>query len=152
MTNSQQNRLHVGSILHRMLFFALSARQVEVDTTICIQRCYVETYLTYQRFHSIGWLSGKGSNRITISPEDSNGRQAAYYMTSADGGVSWESPEQLLLATEANTHEVWAQGVAGTESYAIALISPRWPPLSEARPRRKSRRERTAMISTTIAC
>ncbi len=59
----------------------------------------------------------------TDSPEGPNSRQAAYYMTSADGGVSWESPEQLLLATEANPRETWAQGIAGTESYAVALIS-----------------------------
>jgi len=37
-----------------------------------------------------------------------------------DGGLTWETPEQLTFASDG---ECWAQGVAGTESYVIELIS-----------------------------
>jgi hypothetical protein len=41
-------------------------------------------------------------------------------MTSADGGLTWEDPQRL---TNASDGEWWAAGVAGTDSYAVAVIS-----------------------------
>jgi Neuraminidase (sialidase) len=72
-----------------------------------------KTYASGSRVHLV-W---------TDSPEGPHGPQAAYYMTSPDGGATWENPEQIAIATEANPHDVHGQGVAGTETYAVALIS-----------------------------
>jgi Neuraminidase (sialidase) len=55
----------------------------------------------------------------TDAPEGPAGPRAAYYMTSGDGGLTWEKPERLTLASEG---ESWAAAVAGTDSYAIDLV------------------------------
>jgi hypothetical protein len=54
------------------------------------------------------------------SPEGVHHPHAAYYMTSPDGGVTWEPPERLTAPSDG---AAWAQAVAGTESYAVAVIS-----------------------------
>ena len=72
-----------------------------------------KTYASESRVHLV-W---------TDSPEGPQGRQAAYYMTSPDGGAMWEDPEQIAIATEANPRNVHGQGVGGTETYAVALTS-----------------------------
>ena len=56
----------------------------------------------------------------TDAPEGAGGPQAAYYMTSPDGGTTWEAPERL---TSASDGACLGQAVAGTESYAIVLVS-----------------------------
>ena len=40
-------------------------------------------------------------------------------MTSPDGGLTWEQPERLTLASEGNW---WGEAVGGTGSYAIVLM------------------------------
>ena len=55
----------------------------------------------------------------TDAPEGTNRAQAAYYMTSPDGGLTWGNPERLTLASDGN----WlASAVGGTESYVIELM------------------------------
>jgi len=71
--------------------------------------------------HSKAYASG---SRIHLawadSPEGVRNPHAAYYMTSPDGGVTWEAPERLTAPADG---AAWAAAVAGTESYAIAGIS-----------------------------
>ena len=55
----------------------------------------------------------------TDRPEGDDGPQAAYYMTSPDGGTTWEKPERLTLASDG---DCLGSAIGGTESYAIALI------------------------------
>ena len=53
-------------------------------------------------------------------PERPSGQRATYYMTSPDGGLTWDPPQRL---TAPNDGDCWAAGVAGTEAYAIVLVS-----------------------------
>jgi len=53
------------------------------------------------------------------APEGPQRARAIYYMTSADGGVSWTTPERLTPPSE----EGWETGaVVGTESWALVEI------------------------------
>ena len=91
-----------------------------------------KTWKTPRRITSInaprGWATHAKSysfgRRIylawTDAPEGPGRPRAACYMTSADGGLTWEDPQRL---TNASDGEWWAAGVAGTGSYAVAVIS-----------------------------
>ena len=54
------------------------------------------------------------------APEGAQHPRAIYYMTSADGGLSWETPERLTQPSA----EVWETGaVVGTESWALVEMT-----------------------------
>jgi len=55
----------------------------------------------------------------TDSPDGTDKPQAAYYMTSPDGGLTWESPERLTTASDGS---YGGAAVGGTDSYAIVLV------------------------------
>ena len=68
-----------------------------------------KTYACGSRIH-LAW---------TDSPDGTDKPQAAYYMTSPDGGLTWEAPERLTLASDG---DCGGAAVGGTESYAIVLV------------------------------
>lgn len=71
-----------------------------------------------QATHAKSYASGSCIHVVwTDSSGDSHRSQAVYYMLSPDGGVTWKNPEQLAIAAGIN-----AEGVAGTGTYAVALI------------------------------
>lgn len=55
----------------------------------------------------------------TEAPDGKDRPHAAYYMTSPDGGRTWQPPERL---TEATDGECGVQSVGGTEDYAIVVV------------------------------
>ena len=55
----------------------------------------------------------------TDAPEGTNHPHAAYYMTSPDGGLTWENPERLTLASDGSW---WASAVGGTGAYVVELM------------------------------
>jgi hypothetical protein len=55
----------------------------------------------------------------TDGPNGPNQTRATYYMTSMDGGRTWSAPERLTLTSEG---EWWASAVAGSDTYAVALM------------------------------
>jgi len=59
---------------------------------------------------------GEGSQEGSPEPA---GPQAVYYMTSPDGGLTWEAPERLTTASDGSC---LGEGVGGTGSYAIVVI------------------------------
>jgi len=68
-----------------------------------------KTYACGSRVH-LAW---------TDAPEGPDQPRAAYYMTSRDGGVTWEEPERL---TQQSDGESWVEGVGGTQTYAVVLV------------------------------
>jgi hypothetical protein len=71
--------------------------------------------------HSMAYACGSRIHLAwTDSPEGLGHPQAAYYMTSADGGLTWGDPERLTAASDG---AVWAGPAAGTDSYVVAIIS-----------------------------
>jgi hypothetical protein len=62
-------------------------------------------------------VSGK---RVHLAWTDSpEGPEAAYYMTSPDGGVTWGEPERLTFAADGSCP---AEAVGGSDSCAVVLI------------------------------
>ena len=54
------------------------------------------------------------------APEGQDKPRAVYYMTSADGGLTWQAPERLTEISEEN----WGTGaVAGTDSWAVVELA-----------------------------
>lgn len=71
--------------------------------------------------HAKAYSSGRTAYLAwTDAPEGPDRPRAAYYMTSPDGGVTWQEPERL---TDASEGEWWAAGVAGADSYAVAVMN-----------------------------
>jgi len=71
-----------------------------------------------QATHTKSYASGNCVHLVwTDSSGDPHDSRAIYYMLSPDGGVTWKNPEQLAIVAGAN-----AEGIAGTESYAVALM------------------------------
>jgi hypothetical protein len=56
----------------------------------------------------------------TDGPDGPNKTRATYYMTSTDGGRTWGTLERLTLSSDG---EWCASAVAGTDAYAITLMS-----------------------------
>jgi len=56
----------------------------------------------------------------TDAPDGQDASRAGYYMTSSDGGVTWEAPERLTLASDGGCG---VEGVGGGESFAIVSIA-----------------------------
>jgi len=52
------------------------------------------------------------------APEGDGHPRATYYMTSPDGGLTWDAPVRLTAPTDG---ESGAEAVAGTESYALVI-------------------------------
>jgi Neuraminidase (sialidase) len=71
--------------------------------------------------HSKSYLCGSRIHLAwTDAPDGRDHAMAAYYMTSPDGGLTWSAPQRLTTAQDG---ECWAQSVAGTDKYAITVIS-----------------------------
>ncbi len=71
-----------------------------------------------QATHTKSYASGSYVHILwTDSSGDIHKPQAIYYMLSPDGGVTWSTPEQIAIGTGIN-----AEGVAGTGTYAVALV------------------------------
>jgi hypothetical protein len=55
----------------------------------------------------------------TDAPDGTDKPRAAFYMTSADGGLTWSDPERL---TSASDGECGVESVGGTGSYVIVVV------------------------------
>ena len=74
---------------------------------------HAKAYASGRRIH-LGWTDAAEG-----SPAHPIRAQAAYYIASPDGGLSWQAPQRLA----AGLHGDWAPAaVAGTESGAVALL------------------------------